>query len=125
MDTVSSLDVTINVVSTRQGTFTVTCTASGGTVVSSSLTGPGGVDLELQPVGSIGRTGQNTYSVTSGTLSGRSNGDTYQCTAAAVVLSPDLSDSTVLRGKCHDIVLRGKFYVRAVHSYIIIYIIYF
>ena len=70
--------VTLNVVSSRQGIFTVTCTASGGTVVNSSLTGPGGVDLELQPVGSIGRTGQNTYSVTSGTLSGRSNGDTYQ-----------------------------------------------
>ena len=44
--------------------FTVTCIASGGTVVSSSLTGPGVVDLELQPVESIGRTGQNTYSVT-------------------------------------------------------------
>ena len=76
------------------------CTASGGTVVSSSLTGPGGVDLELQPEGSIGRTGQNTYSVTSGTLSGGSNGDTYQCTAAAAVSSPDLSDSAVLRGIC-------------------------
>ena len=74
------------------------CTASGGTVVSSSLTGPGGVDLVLQPVGSIGRTGQNTYFVTSGTLSGRNNGDTYQCTAAANLYSPDLNDSTVLRG---------------------------
>ena len=76
----------------------MTCTASGGTVVSSSLTGPGGVDLELQPVGSIGRTGQNTYSVTSVTLSGRSNGDTYQCTAAANLSSPSLSGSAVLRG---------------------------
>ena len=74
------------------------CTASGGTVVSSSLTGPGGVDLELQPVESIGRTGQNTYTVTSGTLSGRSNGDTFQCTAADEVSSPHPSDSTVLRG---------------------------
>ena len=74
--TVSSVSVTFNVLSSRQGTFSVTCTASGGTVVSSSLTGPGGVDLELQPVVSIGRTGQNTYSITSGTLSGRSNGDT-------------------------------------------------
>ena len=76
------------------------CTASGGTVVSSSITGPGGVDLELQPVGSIGRTGQNTYSVTSGTRSGRSNGDTYQCTAAANLSSPHLSDSRELRGIC-------------------------
>ena len=74
-DIVSLVAVTINVMSSRQGTFTVTCTASGGTVVSSSLTVPGGVDLALQPVVSIGRTGQNTYSVTSGTLSGRSNGD--------------------------------------------------
>ena len=76
----------------------MTCTASGGTVVSSSLTGSGGVDLELQPVVSIERTGQNIYSVTSGTLSGRSNGDIYQCTAAADLSSPDPSDSAVLRG---------------------------
>ena len=71
----------------------MTCIASGGTVVSSSLTGPGGVDLELQPVGSIGRTGQNIYSVTSGTVSGRNDGDTYQCTAVADLSSPHLSDS--------------------------------
>ena len=76
----------------------MTCTASGGTVVSSLLTGPGGVDLVLQPVGSIGRTGQNIHTVTSRTLSGRSNGDTYQCTAAANLSSPHLSDSTVIRG---------------------------
>ena len=96
--TVSSVTVTINVVSSRQRTFSVTCTARGGTVVSSSVTGPGGVDLELQPVGNIGRTGQNTYSITSGTLSGRSNGDTYHCTAADNLSSPDPSDSEVLRG---------------------------
>ena len=81
----------------------MTCTASGGTVVSSSLTGPGVVDLELQPVGSIGRTGQNNYSVTSGTLSGRSNGDTYNCTAAADLSPPHLKNSTVLRGMYNDI----------------------
>ena len=86
----------------------MTCTASGGTVVSSSLTGPGGVDLELQP---LGRNGQNItiYSVTSGILSGRSNGDTYLCTAAALS-SPSLSDSTVLRG------------IIIVHVYIILFV---
>ena len=99
------MTVTINVVSSRQRIFSVTCTASGGTVVSSSLTGPGGVDLELQPVGNIGRTGQNTYSITSGTLSGRSNGDTYQCTAAANLSSPDPSDSEVLRGMYKKLLL--------------------
>ena len=97
---VTSVDVTINVLSSRQGTFTVTCTASGGTIVSSSLTGPGGVDLTLQPEGSIGRTGGNTYSITSGTLSGRSNEDTYQCTAAANLSPPHLSGSAVLRDIC-------------------------
>ena len=99
---VSSVDVTFNVESSRQGTFTVTCTASGGTVVSSSLTGPGLVTLALQPVESIGRTGQNIYSVTSGILSGRSNGDTYQCTAAANLSSSSLGDSTVLRGMYNE-----------------------
>ena len=111
--TVSSVDIGINVVSSRQGTFTVACTASGGTVVSSSLTGPGGVDLELQPVGSIGRTGQNTYSVTSGTLSGRSNGDTYLCTAATNLSSPSLNDSAVLSG----------IYVYIIYNYICLSII--
>ena len=94
---VSTVDVTINVESSRQGTFTVTCTASGGTVVSSSLTRSGEKDLELQPMGSIGRTGQNTYSVNV-TLSGRSDGDTYRCTAATNLSSPSLSDSAVLSG---------------------------
>ena len=102
--TVSSVDITISVLS---ATLTVTCTASGGTVVSSSLTGPGGVDLELRPVGSIRRTGQNTYSVTSEPLSGRSNGDTYRCTAADKVSSPVPSDITVLRG-IHVYIILGN-----------------
>ena len=51
----------------------MTCRAAGGTLSTSSLTGPGlgGGGLQLQAVGSIGRTEQNTYSVTSGTVSGR------------------------------------------------------
>ena len=76
----------------------MTCTATGGTVLTSSFTGPGGVDLVLQPVGTVGRTGQNTYSVTSGTISGRSNGDTHLCTATNGVSSPAPSDSAVLAG---------------------------
>ena len=89
-----SVNVSIEVVSGREGTFTVTCTATGGTLSTSSLTGPGlGGGLELQAVGSIGRTGQNTYSVTSDTLSGQSNGATYTCTAMS---SPE--SSVVLAG---------------------------
>ena len=76
----------------------MTCTATGGTLSTSSLTGPGlgGGGLQLQEEGSIGRTGQNTYSVTSDTLSGQSNGDTYNCTAMNDVSSPE--NNTVLAG---------------------------
>ena len=74
----------------RPKNFTVACRATGGTLSTSSLTGPGldGGGLQLQAEGSIGRTGQNTYSVTSHTLSGHSNGDTYTCTAMNDVSSP-------------------------------------
>ena len=90
--------MSIQVLSRRQGTFRVTCTATGGTVLTSSFSGPGGVNLVLQPEGAVGRTGQNTYSVASGTISGRSNGDTYQCTATDPLSSPASSDSAVLAG---------------------------
>ena len=85
-----SVSVSIGVVSGREGTFRVTCTATGGTLSTSSLTGLGlgDGDLQLQAEGSIGRTGQNTYSVTSDTLSGQSNGDTYICIAVNDVSSP-------------------------------------
>ena len=95
------MEVTIDVVSAREGTFTVTCTSSGGTVLSSSLTGPGGLNLELQPVGTPQYRRQDMYSVTTGTLNGGSDGDTYNCTASnGVPLSdPIASDSETLRGK--------------------------
>ena len=79
---VSSVDVSIDVVSEREGTFTVTCTSSGGTVLSSSLTGPGGLDLELQPVGTPQYRGQDTYHATTGIMTRGSDGDTYHCTAS-------------------------------------------
>ena len=90
--------MSIGVVSGREGTFRVTCTAIGGTLSTSPFTGPGlgGGGLQLQEEGSIGRTGQNTYSVTSGTLSGQSNGDIYTCTAMNNVSSPE--SRTVLAG---------------------------
>ena len=71
----------------------MTCTATGGTLSTSSLTGPGlgGGGLQLQAKGSIGRTGQNTYSVTSGCLSEQSNGSIYTCTAINNVSSPAIS----------------------------------
>ena len=95
-----ALSVSIGVVSGREGTFRVTCRATGGTLSTSPLTGPGlgGGGVQLQAEGSIGRTGQNTYSITSGTLSGQSNGDTYTCTAMNNVSSPVRRE--VLAGIC-------------------------
>ena len=95
-----SVSVFIGVVSGKEGTFNVTCRATGGTLSTSSLTGSGlgGRDLQLQAEGRIGKTGQNTYSVTSDTLSERSNGDNYTCTAMNNVSSPEIS--TVLAGTC-------------------------
>ena len=94
---VVSVEVCIDVVSAREGTFTVTCTSSGGTVLSSSLTGPGGLDLELQPVGTPERRGQDTYSATTGTRTG-SDGDTYYCIASNGVPSPHGQAAETLRG---------------------------
>ena len=56
----------------------------------------GGEGLQLQAVGGIGRTGQNTYSATSGILSRQSNEATYTCTAINNVSSPEMT--TVLAG---------------------------
>ena len=93
-----SVSVSIGVVSRREGTFNVTCRATGGTLSTSSLTGPGlgGEGLQLQPVGSIGRTGTNIYTANSGILSRQSNGATYTCTAMNDVSSPEMT--TVLAG---------------------------
>ena len=95
----------------------MTCRATGGTLSTSSLTGPGlgGRDFQLQAEGSIGRTGQNTYSITVDTLSGHSNGDTYTCTAMNNVSSPE--NSTVLAGNHNNYVITMEHYTR-IHSYI-------
>ena len=92
-----TVNVSLEVVSGRHGEFTVSCSASGGVLSTGSLTGPGlGGALALQPVGDTGRTGQNTYSVTSDSLLVQNLGDTYSCVAMNNV---SLQNSSVeLRG---------------------------
>ena len=86
---VVSLFLSFEVVSARQGTYTVTCVATGGRLSSSSLTGPGlpSSGVTLQAVGSVGYTGQNAYIGTSTTFS-HSVGAMYDCTARNDVSSP-------------------------------------
>ena len=74
--------VSINVVSARAGTYTVTCTTTGGTVLSGSFTGPGGMNIiNFSPVGTRNYRGQDSYTASTGTRTGGTDGDTYQCTA--------------------------------------------
>ena len=96
------VSVSIEVVSEREGAFTVTCTATGE-FSTSSLTGPGlGDALQLQAEEIAG---QNIYSVTSDTLFGRSNGDTYTCTATNDVSS-----------KVSSVVLAGTYNMKLLQS---------
>ena len=84
-----SVSLSIGVVSRRQRTYIVTCTATGGRLTTGSLTGPGLPDsgLSLEAEGSIGYTGENTYSVTSDTLSG-DVGLVYTCEMMCLHLRP-------------------------------------
>ena len=94
--------VSINVMSARQGSYTVTCTTTGGTVLFGSLTGPGGVNIiNFSPVGTRNYRGNDNYRASTGTRTGGSDGDTYQCTATNQVPAPDGSGSATLRGTCH------------------------
>ena len=111
-----TVDVNVKVISAREGTFTVTCTAKGGTVLSSSLSGPGIVNYTLMLVGTRNRRGDDTYSVTTHTIYGGANGDIYSCIArngaatqlAASGLLVDPNDSETLTGQwtntlpCHS-----------------------
>ena len=85
--------------SARQGTYTVTCTTTGGTVLSGSLTGPGAVKIiNFSPVGTRNYRGHDSYTASTNTRTGGSDGDTYQCTATNGVPTPDGSDNATLRG---------------------------
>ena len=92
--------VSIYVVSAREGTYTVICTTTGGTVLSGFITGPGGVNIiNFNPVGTQNYRGQDSYRASTSTRTGGSDGDTYHCTAYNGVPSPDGSVSATLRGK--------------------------
>ena len=75
------------------------CTTIGGTVSSLSLTGPDGLQItDYTPVGTRNYRGQDSYRASTGTRTGGSDGDTYQCTATNGVLAPNGSSLITLRG---------------------------
>ena len=91
--------VSINVVSAREGTHTVTCTTTGGTVLSGYLNGPGGISItNFSPVGTLNYRGQDSYRASTGTRTGGSDGAIYWCRATNGIPAPDGSSSATLRG---------------------------
>ena len=97
------VDVHVEVISARKGTFIVTCTAKGGTVLRSSLSGPDGVNYTLNLVGTMNMRGDDTYSITTGMILRATNGDTYTCIATnragnQLVADIDPTDSEKLKG---------------------------
>ena len=106
-----TVDITINVLSARDRTFTVSCTSTGGTVLDSIMTGLGiSGGTKLQPVGTLERRGSDVYSatsrvVTAGVESQATNGVVYVCSALnGVATPPEQRDTVTLRGIIHCIV---------------------
>ena len=90
-------------ISARTGTFIVTCTAKGGTVLRGSLSGPSGMNYTLQLVGTKHMRGDDTFSVSTGAKVGAVNGDTYTCIATNTAggrlpANVDPSDTERLKG---------------------------
>ena len=95
------MGVSIEVLSAREREYRVNCTSVGGAVLTSSFTGPGVVGSTqqlLEPLGELERRGNDTFSVSTGILSGGSDGDTYECLALNGVYSNNSSDGKTLRG---------------------------
>ena len=100
---VMSVSASIEVVSGRDGEFKVKCTSTGGRALRMVVTGPGDFSSDLtdiQAVGSVQRVGNDRFSATTRTtISGRSNGDIYQCVATnGVSLLLNSIDHVMLRG---------------------------
>ena len=75
------------------------CTSFGGRALDISLTGPNGM-VTTEPItqtGALQRMGGDTFSATTDTITGGSDGDTYSCTASNGV-STDPTDDVILRG---------------------------
>ena len=96
---VNSVTASINVISVSPRTFTVTCTSNGGRALDITVTGPSGMVTtgDISAVGTPGRIGGDRFTATTNTITGGSNGDTYQCTASNGVATDPTGD-VILRG---------------------------
>ena len=98
---VGSVSAVITVVSASLRTFTVSCISFGGRALNITVTGPSGM-VTTGPITSVPTStpmgyGRDSFLATTETLTGGSNGDTYQCTASNGVAT-DPTDDVVLKG---------------------------
>ena len=112
----TDIEVDIEVVSQETQQYNVSCRSMGGSVVSSSLTGPDGENLgQLLPVeGQQDLRGADNYSI-SVPRTGGAHGDVFMCTASTRDNASTISNNKPLSGlNLHNIVL--------VHNYLSSYI---
>ena len=81
-----SVDFTINVISARGRTFSVSCTSTGGVATWGRINGLGIAPVNLEPVGTLSRRGDDMFSATSPVVTvtlGEQvrNGTIYSCHA--------------------------------------------
>ena len=81
---VYSVVASIEMTQSGNKTFRVRCTSTGGRVLNMSVTGPDfNSDLNnIQVVGTLKRMGNDSYTATTGNISGGSERQLYYCTAS-------------------------------------------
>lgn len=81
---VTSFDVTIEVISQMEKMYRVSCTSSGGSIITSSFTGPDGQELGQLLVGNQElMRGADNYSI-SVVRTGGEDGDVFSCGAVTI-----------------------------------------
>ena len=95
---VNSVVASIEMIPSGNNTFRVRCTSTGGRVLNMSVTGPD-FNSELSNIQAVGNQtwmGDDSYTATTGNISGGSERQLYYCTASNGVSS--LTGCVVLKG---------------------------
>lgn len=98
--TVKSVLASILVISARNGLFKVKCTTTGGRALTMSVVGPSCFNSNIKKIkemNTIEQMGNDSFCGTTDTISGRSNGDIFQCIASNDV-SSDPTNTVELKG---------------------------
>ena len=102
LNSVNSVTTSIEMISDGNEAFRVRCTSTGGRVLNMSVTGPD-FNFELSNIQAVGNQtwmGNDSYTATTGNITGSSEKhEVYYCTASNGVSS--LTDCLVIKGDLH------------------------